>query len=405
MGLRARIAAATGDAELRRLGAGLHAVLRVEGAGDDILLRLDDGVVVFEGTAAPDIVLSAAEADWARLLTLPPPPRFQAFTALAIANPAFTLSGDPLVIAQARAVIERLFELVTLSPAAPAPAVERRMSQIEGRYHRVALPESAAEIHVECAGSGRPVLFLHTAGADSRQFHGQLADVALAAEWRLMAPDMPFHGRSMPPEGWQGEPYRLSGQRYLGWCTAIIEQVIGEKAIVAGGSMGAALALLLAAERPDLVAGVIAIEPPFRSKGRRNPFQHHVGVHAGLHNAAFVRGLMSPTSPIDSRRRAAWVYSQGAPEIYAGDLAFYSDEFDGAEVAPRIDAARTPVSLLCGTYDYSATPEDGAKLAALIPGADLRVMEGLGHFPMCEHPDLFRPHLLAALAHVGGRAD
>lgn len=402
MGLRARIAAATGDPELRRLGAGLVAVLRIEGAGDDILLRLDDGAVVFEGRAAPDIVLSAADADWARLLTLPPPPRFQAFTALAIANPAFTLSGDPLVIARARAVIERLFELVVLSPAAPAPAVARRMSQIEGRYHRVVLPEGAAELYVESAGSGRPILFLHTAGADSRQFHGQLADVALAAEWRLVAPDMPFHGRSMPPEGWQGEPYRLSGARYLGWCAAIIEQVIGEKAIVAGGSMGAALALLLAAERPDLVAGVIAIEPPFRSKGRRNPYQHHVGVHAGLHNAAFVRGLMSPTSPIDSRRRAAWIYSQGAPEIYAGDLAFYSDEFDGAEVAPRIDAARTPVSLLCGTYDYSATPEDGAKLAALIPGADLRVMEGLGHFPMCEHADLFRPHLLAALAHVGG---
>jgi pimeloyl-ACP methyl ester carboxylesterase len=402
MGLRARIAAAAGDAELRRLGAGLAAVLRIEGAGDDILLRLDDGVVVFEGTAAPDIVLSAATEDWARLLTLPPPPRFQAFTALAIANPAFTLSGDPRVIAQARAVIERLFELVLLSPPAPAPSVTRRMGQIEGRYHQIVLPEGAAEIYVERAGSGRPVLFLHTAGADSRQFHGQLADVALAAEWRLIAPDMPFHGRSMPPEGWQGEPYRLSGARYLGWCAAIIEQVIGEKAIVAGGSMGAALALLLAAERPDLVEGVIAIEPPFRSKGRRNPFQHHVGVHAGLHNAAFVRGLMSPTSPIDSRRRAAWIYSQGAPEIYAGDLAFYSDEFDGAEVAPRVDAARTPVSLLCGTYDYSATPEDGAKLAALIPGADLRVMEGLGHFPMCEHPDLFRPHLLAALAHVGG---
>ena len=402
MGLRARIAAATGDAELRRLGAGLVAVLRIEGAGDDILLRLDDGAVVFEGTAAPDIVLSAADADWARLLTLPPPPRFQAFTALAIANPAFTLAGDPLVIAQARAVIERLFELVVLSPAAPAPSISRRMGQIEGRYHQICLPEGAAELYVESAGSGRPILFLHTAGADSRQFHGQLADVALAAEWRLIAPDMPFHGRSMPPEGWQGEPYRLSGARYLGWCAAIIEQVIGEKAIVAGGSMGAALALLLAAERPDLVAGVIAIEPPFRSKGRRNPYQHHVGVHAGLHNAAFVRGLMSPTSPIDSRRRAAWIYSQGAPEIYAGDLAFYSDEFDGAEVAPRIDAARTPVSLLCGTYDYSATPEDGARLAALIPGADLCVMEGLGHFPMCEHADLFRPHLLAALAHVGG---
>ena len=402
MSLRARIAAAAGDAELRRLGSGLTAVLRIEGAGDAIQLRLDDGVVVFDGSASPDIVLTASEAAWAKLSQLPPPPRFQGFTALAIADPDFTLSGDPLKIAQARAVIERLFEHALLSPVAHAPPVERRMNQIGGSYHRIALAEGHAEIHVESAGEGRPLLFLHTAGADSRQFHAQLSDVALAGTWRMLAADMPFHGRSMPPEGWQGEPYRLSGARYLGWCAALIEQAIGERTVVAGGSMGAALALLLAAERPDLVAGVIAIEPPFRSPGRRNPFQHHVGVHAGLHNAAFVRGLMSPTSPIDSRRRAAWIYSQGAPEIYAGDLAFYSDEFDGAAVAPRIDTGRTPVALLCGTYDYSATPEDGARLAALIPGADLRIMEGLGHFPMCENPDLFRPHLMAALAHVGG---
>ncbi|KRE09640.1 hydrolase [Bosea sp. Root381] len=400
MSLRARVAAAAADAELRRLGAGLTAVLRIEGAGKDIVLRLDDGIPRFDMEAAPDIVLSAASEDWHRLMSTPPPPRFQAFTALAIANPAFTLSGDPLRIARARAVIERLFEQIVVSPVAPAETVGRDMSLIAGRYHRLTLPEGAAEVHIETAGSGRPVLLLHTAGADARQFHGQLSDTELARDWRMIAPDLPFHGRSMPPEGWQGEPYRLTGERYLGWCAAIIEQVIGEKAIVAGGSMGAALALLIAAERPDLVAGVIAIEPPFRSAGRRNPFQHHVGVHAGLHNAAFVRGLMSPTSPVDARRRAAWIYSQGAPEIYAGDLAFYSDEFDGALVAPRIDAARMPVSLLCGTYDYSATPEDGARLAALIPGAQLRVMDGLGHFPMCEHPDLFRPHLVAALEHV-----
>ena len=237
-----------------------------------------------------------------------------------------------------------------------------------------------------------------------RQFHAQLADSGLAQSHRMIAPDMPFHGRSMPPAGWEGEPYRLTAARYLDWCAAVVEQVVEEEVVVAGGSMGAGMALWLAAERPDLVAGVIAIEPPFQSKGRRNPYQHHVGVHAGLHNAAFVRGLMSPTSPLDQRRRAAWIYSQGAPEIYSGDLAFYSEEFDGAVIGPRIDTTRTPTALLCGTYDYSATPEDGARLAALMPGALLRVMDGLGHFPMCEHPDLFRPHLVAALAHVAGPA-
>ena len=208
----------------------------------------------------------------------------------------------------------------------------------------------------------------------------------------------------MPPRDWDGGQYRLSAATYQAWCVAIIEQIIKEPVIVAGGSMGAGMAMVLAGARPDLVRGIVAIEPPFQSKGRRNDYQHHVAVHGGLHNASFVRGLMSPTSPEADRRRAAGIYSQGAPGIYPGDLAFYSEEFDGAVVAPRIDAAKTPVALLCGTYDYSASPADGAKLAALIPGAKLDVMEGLGHFPMCENPNLFSRHFLAGLSYAGGRS-
>jgi pimeloyl-ACP methyl ester carboxylesterase len=166
--------------------------------------------------------------------------------------------------------------------------------------------------------------------------------------------------------------------------------------------MGAAMALVMAAECPHHLRGAVALEPSFKSPGRRNPFQNHVGVHGGLHNSAFVRGLMSPTSPIGDRRRAGWIYAQGGPGIYPGDLSFYSEEFDGAVTAPRIDAARTPVALLSGVYDYSATPADGAKLAALITDSLHLVMAGLGHFPMAENPAGFRPFLLEGLRHVSG---
>jgi pimeloyl-ACP methyl ester carboxylesterase len=400
MSLAGRVSAALDDRELARLGPGLALGFVIKGAGDDLRIRFADGKVTLDPTAPDDIVLSAASADWDKVLAAPPEPTFHAFTALDIANPRFTVSGDPLLIAQARASLERLFELICRSEVADAPVPARDISQIQGNYVSVPLAEGMADIFVESAGQGQNVLLLHTAGADSRQFHGQLADVDLARQYRLVAADMPFHGRSMPPAGWQGEPYRLTATRYLDWCIALIESQFTDKVVVAGGSMGAALALCLAAARPDLLKGIIAIEPPFRSTGRRNPYQHHTAVHAGLHNAAFVRGLMSPTSPLDARRRAAWIYSQGAPQVYSGDLAFYSDEFDGAEIGPRIDASQTPVALLCGTYDYSATPADGRKLADLIPGAMLRVMHGLGHFPMCENPDLFRGHFVAALDHV-----
>jgi len=400
--LRARLAAALSDPELAHLGRGLKAALRIRCDDAAIVMTLDDGAPRFSDETDADIEIAASANDWAKVLAKPPTPTFHAFTALQLANPAFALSGEPLVIAQARPVLERLFERLTAGPVAEAPAVARDLGQIRGGYHAVNCGGTRYDMFVETAGQGEPVLLLHTAGADARQFQAQLADVELAQSWRLIAPDLPFHGRSMPPRDWDGGPYRLSSQQYLAWCVALIEQVIGAPALVAGGSMGAAMALVMAAERPDLVRGVVAIEPPFRSKGRRNPYQHHVGVHGGLHNASFVRGLMSPTSPEADRRRAVWIYSQGAPGIYPGDLAFYSDEFDGAAIAPRIDTGATPVALLCGSYDYSATPEDGRRLQALMPGARLDVMDGVGHFPMCEHPDLFRPFFLRALAHAAG---
>lgn len=398
--LRQRIEQALADPELPRHASGLALVLCLDCAGERLLIRLDGGQGKLTEGAAADITVSAGEEDWARVLASPPPPRFQSFTALALVNPAFRVEGDPLRIAQARGWIERLVERIIQAPEASAAPVLRDIRQIAGGYHPVSARGEKHEIYLETAGQGVPVLLLHTAGADSRQFQAQLSDIALTKDYRFHAPDMPFHGRTLPPLGWNGAPYTLTAQTYLDWCAAIIEQVILEPVVVAGGSMGAGMALWLAAARPDLVRGVVAIEPPFQSRGRRNAYQHHAQVHAGLHNAAFVRGLMSPTSPEARRRRAAWIYSQGGPEIYTGDLAFYSEEFDGAVVGPRVDAARTPVALLCGTYDYSATPEDGARLASLIPGAQLTVMEGLGHFPMTEHPDLFRPYLVSALAQV-----
>jgi pimeloyl-ACP methyl ester carboxylesterase len=111
---------------------------------------------------------------------------------------------------------------------------------------------------------------------------------------------------------------------------------------------------------------------------------------------------MSPTSPECLRRRAAWIYAQGGPGVYAGDLGFYSDEFDGHIVGPKIDTARVPVTLMTGEYDYSATVEDGQALAALIPGSRFVPMHGLGHFPMTENPDLFMTFFGPALHEIAG---
>lgn len=397
--LRDRLAAALQDAEFAANARGLTERVRFVVGGAALDLDVADGAPSLSaaGGAAGGISVSASAAEWRRILSARPPRGASSFTAWQLANPAVAVEGDPLRIAQARPALERLVECLREVEVVPAPAVRRDVTQVRGRYVPATAAGSSVDLFVEEAGAGVPVLCLHTAGADARQYGALLTDRDLASRYRLVAFDMPFHGRTLPPLGWDGGAYRLDAATYLAWIAAALEQVVGEPAILVGCSMGAAIALTAAAERPDLLRGVVALEPPLRSPGRRNPYLAHAAVSGGAHNAAYVRGLMSPFGPREHRRRAAWIYAQGGPGVYTGDLAFYSEEFDGHVVGPRIDTARVPVTLMTGEYDYSATVADGEKLAALIPGSRFVAMPGLGHFPMSEHPDLFRTHFVPEL--------
>jgi len=349
----------------------------------------------------PDVAVLADAGAWRRALSDPPPPLYQSFSAWQLRNEAFTVSGEPLAIAQCRALLEAVVE--HWHPGAPMAVDGPSLEGLVGRYHRVRGPGGrVADIFVESAGEGEPLLCLHTAGADSRQYHELMAGISQAASWRAMAFDMPAHGRSMPHRAWEGEAYALAQADYVGWCVAVIEQVIGRPATLLGCSMGAAIALAIAAQRPDLVRAAIALEAPVRPRGRRNPFLTHARVHAGWHTAAYVRGLMSPMSPLGQRRRAAWIYAQGGPGVYDGDLRFYSDEFDGEAIARAIDGRRIPVVLMTGRYDFSATVEDAVALAGWIEGARLVEMPELGHFPMTENPPLLLSYLLPELERLSG---
>ena len=56
---------------------------------------------------------------------------------------------------------------------------------------------------------------------------------------------------------------------------------------------------------------------------------------------------------------------------------------------------------MTGEYDYSATQADGEALARLIPHSRFHPMPGLGHFPMCENPTLFRRYFAPVLEEIG----
>ena len=85
------------------------------------------------------------------------------------------------------------------------------------------------------------------------------------------------------------------------------------------------------------------------------------------------------------------------PGVFRGDLSFYTRDESLIGQLGGIDTGRTPVHILVGAYDLTCTPADARRTAAAIPGPTLAVMDELGHFPMSEHPEGFRPFFVDAL--------
>ncbi len=269
---------------------------------------------------------------------------------------------------------------------------------IVGRYVNVTINGVQQRIYFEEAGQGRPVLCLHTAGADTRQWRHLLSDAEVTKTNRLIAFDMPWHGKSLPPEGFETQEYLLTTEAYVDTVLAVAQALGLDRPVLAGCSMGGRIALQLAALHADRFSGFIAIEASdFQPAWYDIDWFHRPDAHGGEMGAALVSANISPHAPNAERWNTLWMFMQSGPGVFRGDLSFYTRDDSLIARLPRIDTAATPVHIIVGAYDLTCTPEDAKRTADAIPGATLAVMEELGHFPMSEHPAGFRPFFVDAL--------
>jgi len=256
-------------------------------------------------------------------------------------------------------------------------------------------------IYFEEAGSGIPLLCLHTAGADSRQYRHVLADPEITQHFRVIAFDMPWHGKSLPPDGFEREDYALTTQGYTDLILAVVRALELDRPVLIGCSIGGRIVLNMAAEHPESFRALIGLEAAgFQAPWYDTRWLNRPDVHGGEVCAALISGLIAPTAPNTYRQEILWGYKQGGPGIFKGDLYFYRVDGDLRDKLGQIDTQKCPLYLLTGAYDYSCSPEDTRATAAFIPGAKVVEMAGLGHFPMAEDPDVFRGYLLPVLDQI-----
>lgn len=282
------------------------------------------------------------------------------------------------------------------------------LEAVTGHYVTLALEGLPHRVYFEQAGRGIPLLCQHTAGAHGSQWRHVLASEAVTRHFRVIAYDLPYHGKSLPPEGkaWWAEEYRLTKDFLMQVPVALARALELERPVYMGSSIGGHLALDLASRHPEGFRAVIGLEAAAATPGGHLDIMNHPRV-SNAFKASLMYGLTAPTAPERYRRETEWVYSQGAPPVFKGDLYYYSVDHDmsDAELA-AIDTARCAVHLLTGEYDWSAPPDVSKQAADRIPGASFAPMQGLGHFPMCEDPERFLAALLPVLEKIraGGGA-
>ena len=280
-------------------------------------------------------------------------------------------------------------------------SINIEFEDIIGRYLNINVDNTNYRIYVEEAGQGIPLLCLHTAGSDGRQFRHILNDQKITKNFRVIAFDLPWHGKSNPPEGYELNDYKLTTSLYKKIIMSFCENYKLNEPVIMGCSMGGRVVLHLALEKSNYFKAVIALE----GSDKLEPYYdldwlYRPDIHGGLIQSAFVSSQIAPQSPDKFRHETLWHYMQGGPGIFKGDLYFYWHDGDFDDRSGLIDTSKCPVYLLSGEYDCSCTPERTLATASRIKGAKAVIIPDIGHFPMSENPELFKSYIYPILDEI-----
>ncbi len=374
-------------------------------------LNLANGTVVagIPGRAANVITLSAPADVWAPMLEPIPRPFKNAVTAML--GQGLELDADPILFWQYLPALERAIELLRPEGATRAVADESgptpRQDSPVGRYVHVELDGLDHRVYYEEAGQGIPLLLQHTAGAQSLQWRHLFEMPEITDHFRLIAYDLPYHGKSIPPVAtrWWDEQYILKGDFLRQVPVELAAALELDQPVFMGCSVGGLLALDLALHHPDVFRAVISLEGALHIGGDWDAllgmWHPRVSNHA---KARMMETLCSPTSPEAYVKEVSQVYSAGWPPAFLGDLYYYLVDYDIRDRAHEIDTGQVGVHILNGEYDYTGTVAGGLEAHRAIAGSTHTEMKGIGHFPMQENPVEFASYLLPVLDKIRANA-
>jgi pimeloyl-ACP methyl ester carboxylesterase len=243
-------------------------------------------------------------------------------------------------------------------------------------------------LHVVEAGEGPALVLLH--GLSATHANWEYTVEAFADRWRVVAPDLPGHGRSAKPDA----PYTIDF--YAGVIRSLGRALGIDEAIVIGNSLGGQIAVELGLAYPVWTRALVLAAPAGRFGAGVQAMRWAIGAAARpalLRVAlpwALTRCVHDPSSPVWEERRRI-LFERLVAEDYPGFARAITRSLVGSIAAGRQPLAHLtqPTLLVWGRNDRLVSLSGSRRVLRALPHARLAVLERCGHLPMLEQPQQF----------------
>jgi pimeloyl-ACP methyl ester carboxylesterase len=238
------------------------------------------------------------------------------------------------------------------------------------------MPTSAGLHYFLHEGESRlkpPLVLIHGAGGDHLSWSPEMRHLP---GYRVITLDLPGHGKTIGPG-------RQFVQDYARDVAGFIDTLGIFRAAFVGYSMGGAIALAMALDYPDRVAGIGLI-----SSGPILPIPSPIIENAANQSTLplAIKSLQEMSigsqTPENLKETVFRRLGKTRQTLLLDDL-LACDRFN---VTDRLSAIRTPVLVVCGTDDKLTPLRFSESLSSQIPGAALQTMEGAGHMLVFDQP-------------------
>jgi pimeloyl-ACP methyl ester carboxylesterase len=225
-------------------------------------------------------------------------------------------------------------------------------------------------------GQGEPVILLHGSFSSSADYATLIPD--LAKEFKVYVIDSRGRGRTTDTV----KP--ISYMQMMSDTVAFMDAIGLDKAHVVGVSDGAVIGLDMAIHHPERLASLVAFGAGWD----------------GMRMAPWYPDWIAGVT-IDDLKDWASAYRAVSPHPERAELVL--EKVRAMQLAPKkisvelLKSIPVPVLVMDGVNEEFFALDLAKELAEAVPGAELKLMEGTGHFAMFEKPEVFNAIVLEYL--------